>query len=230
MQGASVPPQRSGCPSPRPAVRRPRLAAGLLGTLRDFQKLTGGGDPGSLRGGQEDRSGVERGSWRRLAPTSQVGKLRTGCDVWCPVSSAVTARRGHDWVSWSRVPQAPSPSPADWNCFSSCRSPSSCPPTPGLVPSSLQPVLSSLVEAGRRRSRLAGLNERVRGARLASPGIAPARRRRLARGSCPGACHPCVPSIEPLAPVTQTALMGADWASPVPLGPSGMGAGEVGVK
>lgn len=49
-------------------------------------------------------------------------------------------------------------------------------------------------------------------------------------GAAPGACHPCVPSIEPLAPVPQTALMGADWASPVPLGPSGMGAGEVGVK
>ena len=50
--------------------------------------------------------------------------------------------------------------------------PSSCPPTPGRVPSSLQPFLSSLVEVGRRRSRLAGLNERVRGACLASPGIA----------------------------------------------------------
>lgn len=35
---------------------------------------------------------------------------------------------------------------------------------------------------------------------MSSPGTAPARRPRSARGSCRGACHPCVPSIEPLSP------------------------------
>lgn len=69
------------------------VEAGVLAALRVVRGApgVGGGD----------------GVWRRLARIWQVGKPRTGRSIWCRVPSAVTARRGHDWVSWSPVSPTP---------------------------------------------------------------------------------------------------------------------------
>lgn len=96
----------SGClpPPPVPAgyrgpqFRAPGRPLGSSGCLGIFKINGGGGRPSTPRVVRR-APGVRGGSagpWRRLAPISQVGKLRTGRSVWCRSSFV-----GGDCAAWA---------------------------------------------------------------------------------------------------------------------------------
>lgn len=162
------PPLRAS-PPPRPAVPLPRRAAGT-GPLDASGYLKLAEEAGVLASPRVVRRTPGSGVGARVLATFGAhfagGELRTGRCVWCRVSSVMTARRGHDWVLWSPVLPPPSP-PQSGRPELLLQLSLPLQPSPrGLSPFLSLASLSSLVEWGRGR-RLAGLNERVRGARLA---------------------------------------------------------------